>query len=82
MGDVLLAALGRYCLTFQESIYHPGEGTRVCTGRTKGHGFRLKESRFKLRVARLWNGLLREVVDALSLDVFKDSLDGALSNLG
>ncbi|KFW62543.1 hypothetical protein AS28_05021, partial [Pygoscelis adeliae] len=54
------------------------------------HGFKLKEGRFRLdirkkfftmRVVRHWNRLLREVVDAPSLEVFKARLDGALSNL-
>ena len=34
-----------------------------------------------MRVVRCWNRLPREVVDAPSLEVFKISLDGALSNL-
>ncbi|KGL87321.1 hypothetical protein N301_04949, partial [Charadrius vociferus] len=54
------------------------------------NGFKMKEGRFRLdirkkfftvRVVRHWNRLPREAVDALSLEVFKARLDGALSNL-
>ncbi|KFR03838.1 hypothetical protein Y956_13169, partial [Nipponia nippon] len=54
------------------------------------NGFKLKEGRFRLdirkkfftrRVARHWNRLPREAVDAPSLETFKAKLDGALSNL-
>ncbi|KFM04538.1 hypothetical protein AS27_07511, partial [Aptenodytes forsteri] len=54
------------------------------------NGFKLKEGRFRLairkkfftvRVVRHWNRLLREAVDAPSLEVFKARLDEALSNL-
>ena len=70
-----------------------GEGllfTRACSDRPRGNGFKLKEGRLRLevrrkfftgRVARHWNRLPREVVDAPSLEVFKARLDGALSNL-
>jgi len=34
-----------------------------------------------MRVVRHWNRLLRDVVDALSLETLKVRLDGALSNL-
>ena len=58
---------------------------RVYNSRTRGNGFKLKEGRLmwdiRERVVRCWNRLPREVVDALSLQVFKARLDGALGNL-
>jgi len=69
-----------------------GEGlfTRVCSDRTSGSGFKLKEGRFRLelrkkfftmRAVRQWYMSPREAVDAPSLEVFKTRLDGALSSL-
>jgi len=69
-----------------------GEGlfTRACSDRTRGNGFKLKESRvrlnirekfFTLRVLRHWHRLPREAVAAPTLAVFKARLDGALSSL-
>jgi len=69
-----------------------GEGlfTRVCSSRTRGNGFKIKKGRFRLdirkkfftmRMVKHWNRLPREAVDALSLEVFRARLDGALSNL-
>jgi len=56
-----------------------------------GNGFKLKDSRFRLdarktfftmRVVKPWHRLPREVVDASpSLETFKTTSDGALSNL-
>ncbi|KFV17998.1 hypothetical protein N340_03287, partial [Tauraco erythrolophus] len=54
------------------------------------NGFKLEKGRFRLnirkkfftlRVVRYWNRLLREVVAAPSLEVFKAKLDEALGNL-
>jgi len=62
----------------------------VCSDRTRGNDSKLKEGRFRLdirkkfftmRVVKHWNRLPREAVAAPSLEVFKASLDGALSNL-
>ena len=36
---------------------------------------------FTVSVGRHWNGLPRDVVDALSLETFKVRLDGTLSTL-
>ncbi|KFU84473.1 hypothetical protein M959_05447, partial [Chaetura pelagica] len=54
------------------------------------NGLKLEEGRFRLdirrkfftmRVVRHWNRLPREIVEAPSLEAFKATLDGALSNL-
>ena len=36
---------------------------------------------FTMKVVRCWNRLLREVVDAPSLEIFRARLDGALGSL-
>ena len=64
--------------------------SRVCSHRTRGNGFKLKEGRFRLdirkkffmmRVVKHRKRLPREVVNAPSLETSKVRLDGALSNL-
>jgi len=56
----------------------------------RSNGFKLKQGRFRLdirkkfftmRVVKHWNGLLRELVEAPSLETSKTRLDRALSNL-
>ena len=63
--------------------------SRVCGNRTRENAFKLNE-RFRLpmrkkffavRVVRCWKRLPREAVNALSLEVFKARLVGALCNL-
>ena len=63
----------------------------MCSDRTRGHGSKLKEGRFRLdirkkffttSVVKHWPRLPREAVAAPSLAGFKARLDGALSNLG
>ena len=64
--------------------------SRTCCDRTKGNGFKLRGSRFRLHirtkfltkiVVKHWHRLPREVVGAPSLQTFKVRLYGALSNL-
>ena len=69
-----------------------GEGLFIRAGsdRTRGNGFKLEESRFRLdirkqlfavRVVRHWNRLPREAVDAPTMEGFRARLDRVVNNL-
>ena len=64
--------------------------SKVSGDKTRGNGFKLREGRFRLvlrkksftvRVVRHWNRMPSDVVDAPSLETFKERLDQALGNL-
>lgn len=61
--------------------------SQTTDNRMRGHSLKLHPKRFRLdfrknfftqRVTRFWNGLTREAVKSLSLEVCEESLDVAL----
>ena len=59
--------------------------SRVCCDRTRGNSFKINQGRFRLdirkKIARCWNRLSQDMVDALSLNPFRVRLDRTLCNL-
>lgn len=75
---------------WQEGTARWGQALLWTDGRVRGHRFEVQQGRCRLgtkrnffgeRVIRHWNGLPREVGEALSLEVFEQRLHKALSTM-